>query len=118
MHPDRPFPSRVRGEGGSVDTRFIEFGQEINAAILGLIVGRVAETMTEQFGHAPKDANMLLMGLPYRKAASAARASLQPSRLLRSRRHGAFGISCRDLFVSENAVGRDHSEYADAPRSC
>lgn len=65
--PIDPFYLTWKAREFGINTRFIELAGEINTAMPGFVIGRLAEALSSRAGKALKGARILLLGLAYKK---------------------------------------------------
>jgi len=109
--PIDPFYLAWKSREYDLPTRFIELAGEINVAMPGFVIGKLAEALDRRFGKGLSAAKILLLGLAYKKNVSDIRESpsLKLMELLRER--GAQ-VLYHDPYVPEIPPTREHSELA------
>ena len=105
--PIDPFYLSWRAKQFNVDTHFIELAGVVNRAMPGLVVDKLSEALANGSGRTLKDANILIMGVAYKKNVDDLRESpaLQIMEILGER--GAH-VSFHDPYIPEILPTREH----------
>ena len=105
--PIDPFYLSWRAKQFNVDTHFIELAGVVNRAMPGLVVDKLSDALANGSGRTLKDANILIMGVAYKKNVDDLRESpaLQIMEILGER--GAH-VSFHDPYIPEILPTREH----------
>ena len=109
--PIDPFYLTWKAREFGHSTRFIELAGEINTAMPLRVVDRVAEALNEHAGKAPRGAQILVLGIAYKKNVEDTRESPAFKIIEQLEKRGAK-VSYHDPFVAEIPFSREHPEYA------
>jgi UDP-N-acetyl-D-glucosamine dehydrogenase len=109
--PIDPFYLTWKAREYGVTTRFIELAGEVNTAMPQRVVDRTIEALNDHAGRAPRDAEILVLGIAYKKNVDDTRESpaLRIMELLE--RRGAK-VSYYDPMVPEIPRTREHPDLA------
>ncbi|WEX09055.1 nucleotide sugar dehydrogenase [Chelativorans sp. AA-79] len=109
--PIDPFYLTWKAREYGIATRFIELAGEINTAMPGHVVDRLANAINEQSGKGLKGAKILILGVAYKKDVDDTRESpaLRIIELLQQR--GAV-VDYHDPYVQVIPNSRDHPELS------
>jgi UDP-N-acetyl-D-glucosamine dehydrogenase len=109
--PIDPFYLTWKAREHGVATRFIELAGEINRAMPGWVLGRLAEELDRRFARGLKGSRILILGVAYKKNVDDMRESpaLVLMDLLRAR---LAGIAYHDPHVPEIPPSREHGHLA------
>jgi len=109
--PIDPFYLTWKAREVAMPTRFIELAGEINTAMPGHVVARVAESLNDRFARALNGACILLVGLAYKKNVDDIRES--PSfRLIELLEAKGARVDVHDPFVAVIPETREHPTLA------
>ncbi len=109
--PIDPFYLTYRARQFGQDTRFIELAGEINTAMPNYVVDVLAQELEKRFGQKIEGANILLIGLAYKKNVNDTRESPAFALIELMEKKGAR-VDYFDPFVPEILPTREHSALA------
>lgn len=108
--PIDPFYLSWKAREFGLSTRFIELSGEINAAMPGRVINTVARELSDRLSKSIKGANILLLGLAYKKNVDDMRESPSLALVEMLEERGAH-VDFYDPFVPEVPYNRDHPEF-------
>ncbi len=108
--PIDPFYLSWKAREYGLTTRFIELSGEINANMPGIVVQTVAEELSARLEKSIKGANILLVGLAYKKNVDDMRESPSLTLLEMLELRGA-NVDYYDPYIPVVPYDRDHAEY-------
>jgi len=109
--PIDPFYLTWKAREYGIATRFIELAGEVNTAMPQRVVDRTIEAMNERAARAPKGAEILIVGVAYKKNVDDTRESPSFKIMQLLEKRGAR-VSYYDPFVAEIPSSREHPEFA------
>jgi UDP-N-acetyl-D-glucosamine dehydrogenase len=112
--PIDPFYLTWKAREYEVSTRFVELAGEINTAMPRHVVNRLLKARNERFGAGLKGAQILVMGLAYKKNVDDTRESPAFRIMELLEEHGAI-VSYHDPFVPQIPPTREHARFAGRP---
>jgi UDP-N-acetyl-D-glucosamine dehydrogenase len=108
--PIDPFYLSWKAREYGLTTRFIELSGEINANMPGIVVQTVAEELSTRLEKSIKSANILLVGLAYKKNVDDMRESPSLTLLEMLEARGA-NVDYYDPYIPVVPYDHDHAEY-------
>ena len=112
--PIDPFYLTWRAREFGVETRFIELAGEINTAMPGYVVERLAGALRERRGRSLEGARVLLVGMAYKKNVDDIRESPGLTIMELIERRGA-AVDYHDPHIPETPVTREHPSLGGRP---
>jgi UDP-N-acetyl-D-glucosamine dehydrogenase len=109
--PIDPFYLSWRARAFEVDTKFIELAGEVNRAMPRLVVQALGEALSERSSRALKGANILIMGVAYKKNVDDLRES-PALRIMEILQGFGANVSYYDPYLPEIPVTREHAALA------
>ena len=109
--PIDPFYLTWKAREYEIPTRFIELAGEINTAMPRYVVNRVAESLNRRCGRGLRDAEVLLVGIAYKKNVEDIRES-PAFKLIELLEHGGANAAFYDPHVTTIPRTREHSKLA------
>ncbi|HEY4161506.1 MAG TPA: nucleotide sugar dehydrogenase [Dongiaceae bacterium] len=109
--PIDPFYLTWKARAYGINTRFIELAGEINTLMPRYVVNRLASALSNQSGRALRRANILLIGLAYKKNVDDMRESPALVLIEMLEEAGAI-VNYHDSFITRIKPSRDHAELA------
>ena len=113
--PIDPFYLTWKAREYEISTRFIELAGEINVAMPRYVVGKIAEAVNKRYGRGLRDANILIIGIAYKKNVEDTRES-PAFKLIDLLEHAGAKTSFYDPYVEIIPKTREHQHLAG--RSC
>jgi UDP-N-acetyl-D-glucosamine dehydrogenase len=106
--PIDPFYLTWKARAYGINTRFIELAGEINTLMPRYVVNRLSAALSDHAGRALKRANILLVGLAYKKNVDDMRES--PALvLIEMLEEAGASVSYHDPFITRIKPSRDHA---------
>ncbi len=105
--PIDPFYLSWRARQFDVETRFIELAGEVNQAMPQLVVDRLAGALTAHAGKTLKDADILVMGVAYKKNVDDLRES-PALRIMELIKDAGGRVAFHDPYIPEILPTREH----------
>jgi UDP-N-acetyl-D-glucosamine dehydrogenase len=109
--PIDPFYLSWRARAFEVDTKFIELAGEVNRAMPRLVVQALQEALSERSARALKGANILIMGVAYKKNVDDSRES-PALRIIEILQGFGANVSYHDPYLPEIPMTREHAALA------
>jgi UDP-N-acetyl-D-glucosamine dehydrogenase len=109
--PIDPFYLSWRARAFEVDTKFIELAGEVNRAMPKLVVQALQESLSARFGRALNGANILIMGVAYKKNVDDSRES-PALRIIEILQAAGAKVSYYDPHLPEIPMTREHAALA------
>jgi UDP-N-acetyl-D-glucosamine dehydrogenase len=109
--PIDPFYLSWRARAFEVDTKFIELAGEVNRAMPRLVVQALQEALSERSSRALKGANILIMGVAYKKNVDDSRES-PALRIIEILQGFGANVSYHDPYLPEIPMTREHAALA------
>jgi UDP-N-acetyl-D-glucosamine dehydrogenase len=109
--PIDPFYLSWRARAFEVDTKFIELAGEVNRAMPRLVVQTLQDALSERCGRALNGANILIMGVAYKKNVDDSRES-PALRIMEILQGLGARVSYYDPHLPEIPVTREHGALA------
>ncbi|HXL99303.1 MAG TPA: nucleotide sugar dehydrogenase [Rhizomicrobium sp.] len=109
--PIDPFYLSWRARAFEVDTKFIELAGEVNRAMPRLVVQALQESLSARFGRALNGANILIMGVAYKKNVDDSRES-PALRIIEILQAAGATVSYYDPHLPEIPMTREHAALA------
>lgn len=109
--PIDPFYLSWRARAFEVDTKFIELAGEVNRAMPRLVVQALQEALSERFGQALNGADILIMGVAYKKNVDDSRES-PALRIMEILQAAGARVSYYDPHLPEIPTTREHAALA------
>jgi UDP-N-acetyl-D-glucosamine dehydrogenase len=109
--PIDPFYLSWRARAFEVDTKFIELAGEVNRAMPKLVVQALQEALSERSARALKGANILIMGVAYKKNVDDSRES-PALRIIEILQNAGANVSYHDPYLPEIPMTREHAALA------
>jgi len=109
--PIDPFYLTWKAREFAIATRFIELAGEINTAMPQRVVERTLGVLRERSGRAPNGAQILVIGIAYKKNIDDTRESPALTIMEALEREGAL-VSFHDPHLAEIPLTREHAQFA------
>ena len=109
--PIDPFYLTWKAREYGVTTRFIELAGEVNTAMPQRVVDRAIEALNEHAARAPKGADILVLGIAYKKNVDDTRES-PAFRIMELLEKRGANVSFHDPMVAEIPRTREHANFA------
>ncbi len=109
--PIDPFYLTWRAREHEITTRFIELAGEINTAMPGVVVDRVAAELNLRFARSLNGARVLLLGLAYKKNVDDIRES-PAFKLIDLLEKAGAEVNFHDPYVAEIPAMREHAQFS------
>jgi UDP-N-acetyl-D-glucosamine dehydrogenase len=105
--PIDPFYLSWRARAFDVETKFIELAGEVNRAMPKIVVQMLQEALSDRFARALRDANILVLGVAYKKNVDDLRES-PALRIMEMLKSAGARVSYADPFIPEIPPTREH----------
>src|SRR5260370_28022970 len=112
--PIDPFYLTWKAREFNIATRFIELAGEVNTAMPARVVEKTVEALSERAGRALKGAQILIIGVAYKKNVDDTRESPALTIMELLERRGAV-VSFHDPFLAEMPRTPEHPQFAGRP---
>jgi UDP-N-acetyl-D-glucosamine dehydrogenase len=109
--PIDPFYLTWKAREHDLSTRFIELAGEINTAMPGRVVDRVAQALNLRSGKSLRDSRILVLGLAYKKNVDDTRES-PAFKLIELLETSGAQVAYHDPYIAEIPFTREHPQYA------